>query len=392
VRGFLVARSVVPQFRSVRRALVPLLALLLAVLTLTAGLTAVTGSGAGAATAVDPRMSQRECALTGRVFEPGRGCSRHHCVKGARMYKEGHDAELCELPGRGGAAYGQPVNSRRCKDLGRVWIGEINICASNPNRYRTVVAHAPQCRNRSATYVNHTEEEGHFDECVSPHRLKKLERVARQKQVSLNRAADDRNRFNCSYRAGWEMVGGVCVVREGPPRAEDLGGTFMTGDSVSWRADDELYRKAPRSWVLDLRPGRRLDELGGRLDWFRANHGEPDRVIIQLGTNRRAGYTEKDFRATIATIPAGTPILFFLPYRKFTGDNANLVTATKRYAGWMKTLAPERPMTCLADWPSYAEKHLTNLVDGEHPDAKHEDWYARYVLRAWSNCEDQLGL
>jgi hypothetical protein len=381
-------RSVVPQLRAVRRAV----ALLLAALTLTATLTAVTGSSAGAAAAVDARMSQRECSLTGRVFVKGRGCSRHHCVPGARMYKEGHDAELCELPGRGGAAYGQPINSRRCEDLGRVWIDEINICASNPNRYRTVVEDAPQCRNRAATYLNHSEEEGHYDECVSPRRLKKLRDVARRQNLSLNKAAADRNRFNCSYRAGWEMRDGVCVVRDGPPRVEDLGGTFVTGDSVSWRADDELYRRAPRSWTLDLRPGRRLDELDGRLDWFRANHGDPDRVIIQLGTNRRAGYTERDFRNTIASIPDGTPVLFFLPYRKFTGDNANLVAATKRYAGWMKSLAPERPMTCLADWPSYAAKHLTNLVDGEHPDSLHEDWYARYVLRAWSNCERQLGL
>ena len=342
--------------------------------------------------AVDARLSKRECALAGRQFVPGRGCARHHCVKGATMYKEGHDAELCQRPGRDGWAYGQPINSRRCKELGRVWIDEINICASNPNRTNKVVPQAPQCRNRAATYVNHSELEGYYDECLSPHRLKKIQNVAKRQRISLSRAARDRSRFNCSYRAGWVMKGGVCVVRDGPPRPADLGGTFMTGDSVSWRADDELYRRAPRSWTLDLRPGRRLDELGDRLAWFRANHGDPDRIIMQLGTNRRAGYSEHDFRNTMGTVPAETPVLMFLPYRKFMGDNANLVAATKRYARWMKSLAADRPLTCLADWPSYARKHGGNLVDGEHPDAQHEDWYARYVVRAWRNCERNLGL
>ena len=354
-------------------------------------LTVLVPSGAGASAAVDRRLSPGECALTGRVYVKGQGCARHQCVKGARMYKEGRDAELCERPGRGGAAYGQPINSRRCKALGRVWIGEINICASNPDRFRQVLPHAPQCLNRTATYVNHTEEEGHYDECISPHRLKKLRNVAKRHNVSLSKAAADRNRFNCSYRPGWVMQGGVCVVRQGPPRPQDLGGTFMTGDSVSWRADDELYARE-EGWVLDLRPGRRLDELPGRLDWFRANHGDPDQVIIELGTNRSRGYFEHDLRSTIATIPDGTPILFFLPYRKFTGDNGPQVAATKKYAGWSNRLAAQRPQTCVADWPSYAKKHLSNLVDGEHPDARHEDWYARYALRAWHNCARQLGL
>jgi hypothetical protein len=364
------------------------LVVLLAVLSVTAALSVVPHPGANASSPVDPRLSQRECSLTGRVWMAG-GCARHRCVEGATMLKEGHDAELCKR--RGGWAYGQPISARRCRELGRVWIGEINICASNPERSRRVVSRAPQCSSRSATYVNHTEEEGYFDECVSPHRLGKLERVAQRQRISLARAAEDRNRFNCSYRAGWVMKGGVCVVRQGPPRPEDLGGMFMTGDSVSWRADDELDARQP-NWVLDLRPGRRLDELGGRLEWFRANHGDPDRVIIQLGTNRRAGYAERDFRATMDTLPAGAPILMMLPYRKPTGENGNLVAAVKRYTRWMKHLAADRPMTCLADWPSYAAKHLSNLVDGEHPDTQHEDWYARYVVRAWGNCEDRLGL
>jgi len=376
----------VAQFCSVRRAL----PVVLAVLALAAGLTVVSGTAAEAAPSVDPRLSQGQCALTGRVWVAGHGCARHYCVKGATMFKEGHDAELCQLRGPKGAEYARPIDSRRCHDLGRIWIGEINSCASNPNRARLVVPNAPQCLGSGKTYVNHSEEEGRFDECLSAGRVAKLRKIAKRKRESLNEASVDRNRFNCSYRGGWTMKNGTCVKRQGPVPVSQQGGFLMVGDSVSWRADDELFARE-RSWELDLRPGRRLDELPGRLDWFRANHGNPDQVIVQLGTNRRQGFNEGDFRDTMASLPASTPVLFLLPYRQFRGDNQGPVAATKKYAGWMRELAANRPLTCLSDWPKIAASHLSNLVDGEHPDARHEDWYAKYVVRAWGTCAKQLG-
>jgi hypothetical protein len=346
-------------------------------------------SAADKGVAVDPRLSARECALTGRAWV--NGCARHRCVSGAVMFKEGHDAELCRLAGRNGAEYARPINSRRCVELSRVWLGEINSCASNPNRAQRVVEHSARCRGAASTYINHSEQEGYYDECLTPHRVAKLRQVAKRKKISLNQAALDRSRFNCSYRGGWVMKDDVCVRRSGPPPASDLGGFYVVGDSVSWRADDELAGREP-GWELDLRPGRRLDELPGRLDWYRADHGDPDQLIIQLGTNRRQGFNEGDFRTVMDSLPAATPVLFVLPYRKFNGENKGPVAATKKYGSWMKRLAADRPRTCLADWPKYAASHLSNLVDGEHPDARHEGWYARYIVKAWGGCAHQLGL
>jgi hypothetical protein len=371
---------------AVRRAAALLLAVLFASVSLgVVGTTATAGSGA----AVDPRLSHAECNLTGRAWIGG--CARHRCVPGAAMFKEGHDAELCRLAGPGGAEYARPISAQRCRQLNRVWLGEINSCASNPNRNRRVVLASARCLGAASTYVNHSEEEGYYDECLTPHRVAELRQVAKRKKISLNQAALDRSRYNCSYRGGWVMQEGVCVRRPGPPPAADLGGFLMVGDSVSWRADDELAARQ-RGWDLDLRPGRRLDELPGRLEVFRADHGNPDQLIVQLGTNRRQGFNEDDFRTVMASLPDSTPVLFLLPYRKFNGDNSGPVAATKKYASWMKRLAADRPETCLADWPTYAAAHLSNLVDGEHPDARHEDWYARYVVRAWGNCSKQLGL
>ena len=365
---------------------------LLSALVVTAALSVLTGAGASAGIAVDRRLDQRECALTGRVWVPSSaGCARHRCVKGATMFKEGHDAELCRLPGPRGAEYARPISSLRCADLNRVWIGEINSCASNPDRSRRIVVNSARCTGAASTYVNHSEEEGYYDECLTPHRVAALRRIAKRNRISLNQAALERSRFNCSFRGGWVMKDGRCVRRQGPPPAADLGGFLMVGDSVSWRADDELAARQPR-WTLDLRPGRRLDELPDRLDWYRADHGNPDRLIVQLGTNRRQGFNEVDFQDVMSTLPTSTPVLFLLPYRKFTGANEGPVRATKKYANWMRRLAGQRPLTCLADWPTYASHHLSNLVDGEHPDARHEGWYARYVVRAWGDCAKRLGL
>ncbi len=375
------------QFCPVRRALLTLLA----VLVMATALSVVTGSAADAAPSVDKRLSQGQCALTGRAWVAGRGCARHYCVKGATIFKEGHDAELCQLTGRSGAEFARPISARRCADLGRIWIGEVNSCASNPNRGRVVVANAPQCRGAGRTYVNHGEAEGRYDECLSPARIAKLRKIAQRSRESLNQVALDRNRFNCSYRAGWVMRHGTCVKREGPVPAAQQGGFLMIGDSVSWRAEDELAARQG-GWLIDLRPGRRLDELPGRLSHFRANHGEPSQLIIQLGTNRRQGFGEGDFKDTMASLPASTPVLFLLPYRKLNGHNAGPVRATKKYGRWMRELAAERPLTCLSDWPRIAASHLSNLVDGEHPDAQHEGWYARYVVRAWGECSKRLGL
>jgi hypothetical protein len=387
----------------VRRAVALLLALLFLTVSLTVSLGVVgtasatdsatatgTDPAAGKGVAVDRRLDHRECNLTGRVWTSG-GCARHHCVSGSVMFKEGHDAELCRLAGRNGAEYARPINSRRCAQLNRVWIGEINSCASNPNRARRMVEHSARCTGAASTYVNHSEEEGFYDECLTPHRVNQLRRIAKRKKISLNQVAVDRSRFNCSYRGGTVMKDGVCIRRPGPPPAADLGGFLMVGDSVSWRADNELAGRAP-GWELDLRPGRRLDELPGRLDWFRSDHGNPDRLIVQLGTNRRQGFNEGDFRVVMASVPSTTPVMFLLPYRKFTGNNKGPVAATKKYAGWMRRLAADRPQTCLADWPTYAANHLANLVDGEHPDARHESWYARYVIHAWGRCAKQLGV
>lgn len=375
------------QSCNVPRLLVALCAVLFAV----TGLSVVAQGTASAAPAVDRRLGESSCALTGRLWVEGRGCARYHCVAGAAMFKGGRDAELCMLRGPRGAEFARPINARLCGDLGRVWIAPVNSCASNPDRARRVVSNALQCVRPGMTYLNHRESEGRYDECVGKRKLTKLQRIARGANASINAVAVDRSKANCAERGGWVMRSGVCVRREGPVPESQRGGMLMVGDSVSWRADDEL-RAMRRQWTFDLRPGRRLEQLPERLARFRANHGDPDRVIIQLGTNRRNGLRERQFRAAIASLPATTPVMLVLPYRHPAGVDPSLIKATVKQRRWMRALGSTRPLTCVADWPKVAAGNLGNLVDGAHPGARHERWYAQYVLRAWQTCTKQLGL
>src|SRR5690242_5102284 len=59
------------------------------------------GAGArpdsGSARAVDARIGASDCALLGRRYVPGRGCSRNQCVRGAHLVKPVRGAELCAL-------------------------------------------------------------------------------------------------------------------------------------------------------------------------------------------------------------------------------------------------------------------------------------------------------
>ena len=74
------------------------------------------------------------------------------------------------------------------------------------------------------------------------------------------------------------------------------GGVLLVGDSVSWRGSDELARLRPELTV-DAEPARRPTELAARLDAFRAKHGQPAGLVVELGTNPAPGFRRRDLAA-----------------------------------------------------------------------------------------------
>lgn len=337
--------------------------------------------------AVDPRVDQASCALLGRTWSVA-GCSRESCVTGHEYAKTGANAETCRIGGRRGASYGVEVDFRRCEALHRAWISVLNYCASDPHRTESVISDAAQCRAPFTSYVLMSETEGSYDECLRPSRVEELRAVATSTGQPLAVVAAQRSRTQCGWAAQHVWSGGVCVA--GQPTTPVLADNVVViGDSITWRGTNELATLEP-DWVIDGSSGRQVDALDERLAAYRAAHGEPGGVVFALGTNGRSGFTEAEFRASIAQLPPSVPVLFVTPYRQpGTTGRPELVDT---YDAWMHVLAKQRARTCIADWREAVTTDPTLLVDGVHPTSVGEVFWAELVDRSWNTCLERNDL
>jgi hypothetical protein len=334
-------------------------------------------SAAAEAGRYDAHLGPRGCGLLGRTYDATRGCSRDACVAGAVPGNRNVGAEVCRL--RGGHVYATSVGATTCRSLGRVWIEPVNACASNPDRARTLVAHAPQCAGRRSTYVTHTEREGRYDECLTPSAVHALRVLAARRHTTVEGLAAQRSPVLCAQRPRHAMRDGVCRLERDQPLA--TGGVLLVGDSIAWRGADELARLRP-GWTVDGDPGRRLVALPSRLHRYAAGHQAPTGLVLELGTNHSPGYAYADLVRDVAALPAGTRLMLVAPYR--SGDPGRAATA--QVARWMRTLAASRPDTCVADWRRLALDHLGSLVDGVHPTSDNEASWASWVATRWDRC------
>ncbi|MXG88742.1 SGNH/GDSL hydrolase family protein [Nocardioides flavescens] len=331
----------------------------------------------------DSRIGPTDCRLLGRVYVGGQGCSRDRCVPGARIAKAARGAELCALRGQGDHAFGAPVDYRLCAQLHRRWVAQVNWCAANPDRGRAVITHAPQCTGTASTYVTHSDRAGAYDECRSPGDVRRLREQARQRGTTLEREARETSAVICSTRPGHRFTDGRCERGHDP--ADTPGGVLLVGDSIAWRGQDELGTRWPDAH-LDGIPSRRLDDLRPRLDAFEADHGAPDGLVVELGTNAARGFRASDLRAVLDTLPARTPVMLVLPYRADPHRPAEIQPASTRTARWMRRLATDRPATCVADWRGVVAARPGVLVDGVHPTSSAETFWAEWIVRSWRSC------
>ncbi|WP_372735519.1 hypothetical protein [Nocardioides sp.] len=335
---------------------------------------------------VDTSIGAFECRLLGRAFVSDRGCARTRCIRGAVPFKESHDAEMCTLRGQVMHGYGAPVDFRRCKALGRRWIHQVNWCASNPQRTRAIIWSAPQCKAKNFTYVTIRQSDGGlYDQCLKPSRVRKLKAIAKRRDTTVGYEAARRSRLQCSYLPRHRFRNGLCVKtskKQGP-----MGGTVMIGDSITWRGTDELARLR-KDITIDGFPGRNFRKLMPRLNWFRADHGQPTGFILALGTN---GVQTKVGRKSLAramdTLPASTTVMLVAPYRASRANPPVRAGFTRKYEKWMRKLAADRPNTCFADWPKLVTKHPRILGDGVHPTHQFEGAWAKWISRQWDRCQ-----
>jgi hypothetical protein len=365
------------------------LALLLVVMGLAgSGLLVLTSAAAadpgGDAPAYDARVGSSDCELLGREYVSGRGCSRTDCVEGAVPFRRTFGAEACALRGQpNGYGFVSTIDVRRCEALHRRWIAEVNYCASEPDRSISAVYDAPQCTGETSVYVTLTEAEGYYDECLAPERADELADRAGTEGSSLTNETSLRSSTQCPYRPGYIWAGDECVPDSSPRAA--VGGVVMIGDSLTWRGSDELGKLRP-TFTLDGVPARKLDELEDRLEFFRAGHGEPDGLIIELGTSPSPSFSQRDLTRIVTSVPATADVMLVQPYYELRSDPVVVTESSIRVSRWMAALARSRPRTCVADWPGYVRSHPGILQDGVHMKHPAERQWARWISQQWGHC------
>lgn len=362
-----------------------LLAALLTVLCLAAPAYLFPSSASAAATgAYDPSVRRADCGLLGRVFVAHFGCSRTRCEPGAVPWRRTYGAEACALPDEPRRyGFAATVDVRQCRALHRRWIAQVNYCASEPDRTIGTVLDAPQCVRPATVYVTLEEGEGHYDECITVDRAVELAAQAQDDGTSLEDEVALRSVTQCPHRPGHLFVDDACVVDPGFHPAG--GGVLMIGDSLTWRGSDELARLRP-AFTLDGVPSRPPTELAARLAWYRSGHGDPNGLVIELGTVPAPDFGRHDLARVVHSLPRSTTVMFVLPHYELRSDPLVVTRQSQLVDDWMRDLARSRRHSCVADWPAYVGAHPGILQDGVHVIHAAEGRWARWISQQWAQC------
>jgi hypothetical protein len=369
----------------------PLLTALLTILCLAVpalATQALTGDSAAAdtagAAAYDHGLHESDCDLLGREFVKNRGCSRTRCSEGAVIWRKTYGAEACTLRGAPkGFGFVATVDVRLCRALNRRWISQVNYCASEPDRSPGGLFSAPQCVGAATVYVNLSETLGYYDECITLARAVELVQQSSVDHLTLEEEVSLRSSTQCPYRPGHAYVDGACV--DDPAFSPSAGGVVMIGDSLTWRGSDELGRLRP-SFTLDGEPARPPTELASRLEFFRSGHGQPDGLIIELGTVPARKFGRGDLVKVVRSVPRGTKVMLVLPYYELNSHPLVVTPQSKHVDAWMRGLARSRKHSCVADWPAYVRSHSGILQDGVHTKHAAEGRWAHWISQQWGRC------
>ena len=72
--------------------------------------------------------------------------------------------------------------------------------------------------------------------------------------------------------------------------------------------------------------------------------------------------------------------MLVLPYVEVSSDPVVVSSWSQQFDGWMRSVAADRPHTCVADWPAYVRSHPGLLQDGTHP---RNDAEAGWATGSW---------
>jgi hypothetical protein len=132
--------------------------------------------------------------------------------------------------------------------------------------------------------------------------------------------------------------------------ARALSGTFMVGDSTTYRIAPKL-RKLKPDWHLDYQRGRSIRTLPAHIDAYLKQNPLPANFVMALGTNRchDPDWSQARLRRAIAKLPSRTNVFLVMVVRagEFQADKDAVL---KRYNRYSRDLARTRPNTYVVDW------------------------------------------
>ena len=146
--------------------------------------------------------------------------------------------------------------------------------------------------------------------------------------------------------------------------APALGGTFIVGDSTTyrltgaWEAEDggsptfNLWNARHPDWYVDGVGGRNVNKLGERIDYYLNNiDSNPYMFVMALGTNPdpEDDWYKSHFLGSLNKLPSTTKVILVIPVRAGTNKGTKGTQVTK-YAGWLHDIAANRNNTIVANW------------------------------------------
>jgi hypothetical protein len=139
-------------------------------------------------------------------------------------------------------------------------------------------------------------------------------------------------------------------TRSAPAHAREVSGTFMIGDSTTYRIAPDLQQLKP-DWYLDFKRGRSIRTLASHIEAYLRKNPVPANFIMALGTNRchHPDWSEERLRRAIAKLPARTNVFLVMVVRagEFQADKDAVLQEYNRYS---RDLARTRPNTYIIDW------------------------------------------
>lgn len=140
--------------------------------------------------------------------------------------------------------------------------------------------------------------------------------------------------------------------------APALGGTFIIGDSTTWRLTGEydntfnLWSARHPGWYVDGVGGRNVNQLDDRVDaYLRDVDSKPYMFVMALGTNPdpEDDWYKSHFLGSLNKLPDTTKVILVVPIR--AGSNKGFKgEQVSKYAQWIHEIAAERTNTIVANW------------------------------------------